>query len=37
LRSIPAAREVYVALARSALRDLPAKNRAGLEKLLRKG
>ena len=37
LRSIPAAREVYVALARSALRDLPAKHRAGLEKLLRKG
>jgi predicted short-subunit dehydrogenase-like oxidoreductase (DUF2520 family) len=37
LRSIPAAREVYVALARSALRDLPAKNRAGLEKLFRKG
>lgn len=37
LRGIPAAREVYVALARSALRDLPAKNRAALEKLLRKG
>jgi predicted short-subunit dehydrogenase-like oxidoreductase (DUF2520 family) len=29
------AREVYVALARAALRDLPAKNRAALEKILR--
>ncbi len=29
------AREVYVALARAALRDLPAKNRAALEKILK--
>jgi predicted short-subunit dehydrogenase-like oxidoreductase (DUF2520 family) len=35
LRKIPGAREVYVALARAALRDLPAKNRADLEKLLK--
>lgn len=34
LGTIPGAREVYVALARAALRDLPAKNRADLEKLL---
>jgi predicted short-subunit dehydrogenase-like oxidoreductase (DUF2520 family) len=34
LRKIPAAREVYIALARVALQDLPAKNRAALEKLL---
>ena len=34
LRSIPDAREVYIALARAALHDLPAKNRAALKKLL---
>jgi predicted short-subunit dehydrogenase-like oxidoreductase (DUF2520 family) len=34
LRKIPGAREVYVALARAALRDLPAKNRAALSKVL---
>ena len=34
LRSIPDAREIYVALARAALHDLPAKNRAALKKLL---
>jgi predicted short-subunit dehydrogenase-like oxidoreductase (DUF2520 family) len=36
LRGIPGAREVYIALARAALRDLPAKNRAGLEKILKR-
>jgi predicted short-subunit dehydrogenase-like oxidoreductase (DUF2520 family) len=36
LRQIPGAREVYIALARAALRDLPAKNRAGLEKILKR-
>jgi predicted short-subunit dehydrogenase-like oxidoreductase (DUF2520 family) len=36
LGEIPVAREVYVALARAALLDLPAKNRADLEKILRK-
>jgi len=36
LLEVPAAREVYVALARSALRDLPAKNRAALEKILKR-
>jgi predicted short-subunit dehydrogenase-like oxidoreductase (DUF2520 family) len=35
LLGVPAAREVYVALARAALRDLPAKNRAGLEEILK--
>ena len=35
LRKVPGAREAYVALARVALRDLPAKNRAALEKILR--
>jgi predicted short-subunit dehydrogenase-like oxidoreductase (DUF2520 family) len=35
LREVPAAREVYIALARAALRDLPAKNRASLEKILK--
>jgi predicted short-subunit dehydrogenase-like oxidoreductase (DUF2520 family) len=34
LRGVPGAREVYLALARSALRDLPAKNRVGLERIL---
>ena len=34
LRAIPEAREIYIALARSALHDLPAKNRAALEKIL---
>lgn len=36
LREVPGAREVYVALARAALRDLPAKNRADLEKILQR-
>jgi predicted short-subunit dehydrogenase-like oxidoreductase (DUF2520 family) len=35
LTKVPGAREVYVVLARIALRDLPAKNRAALEKILR--
>jgi predicted short-subunit dehydrogenase-like oxidoreductase (DUF2520 family) len=35
LHALPQAREIYVALARSALRDLPAKNRAPLEKILK--
>jgi predicted short-subunit dehydrogenase-like oxidoreductase (DUF2520 family) len=35
LRKVPGARDVYVALACAALRDLPAKNRAALEKLLK--
>lgn len=35
LEKIPGAREVYVALARAALRDLPARNRATLEKVLK--
>jgi len=35
LQEIPDTRQVYVALARTALRDLPAKNRAALEKILR--
>jgi predicted short-subunit dehydrogenase-like oxidoreductase (DUF2520 family) len=35
LRGIPEAREVYLALARIALRELPAKNRAELEKILK--
>jgi predicted short-subunit dehydrogenase-like oxidoreductase (DUF2520 family) len=34
LREIPGAREIYIALARTALRGLPAKNRAALEKIL---
>jgi predicted short-subunit dehydrogenase-like oxidoreductase (DUF2520 family) len=34
LRQVPEAREIYVALARAALSDLPAKNRARLEKAL---
>jgi predicted short-subunit dehydrogenase-like oxidoreductase (DUF2520 family) len=34
LRKVPGAREVYVALARAALRGLPAKNRSELRKLL---
>ncbi len=36
LRGVPEAREVYIALARAALRDLPAKNRAELEKILKR-
>jgi len=36
LRGVPGAREVYIALARAALRDLPAKNQAGLEKVLKR-
>jgi predicted short-subunit dehydrogenase-like oxidoreductase (DUF2520 family) len=35
LRKVPGTREVYIALARAALRDLPAKNRTALEKMLR--
>ncbi|MGA8215173.1 MAG: DUF2520 domain-containing protein, partial [Candidatus Sulfotelmatobacter sp.] len=35
LRGVPGAREIYVALARAALRDLPAKNRAALKKILK--
>ena len=35
LRKIKGVREVYVALARVALRDLPAKNRVALEKILK--
>jgi predicted short-subunit dehydrogenase-like oxidoreductase (DUF2520 family) len=35
LMKVPGASDVYVALARVALRDLPAKNRAALEKILR--
>jgi predicted short-subunit dehydrogenase-like oxidoreductase (DUF2520 family) len=35
LKKHPGAREVYVALARAALRGLPVKNRAGLSRLLR--
>jgi predicted short-subunit dehydrogenase-like oxidoreductase (DUF2520 family) len=34
LRGIPAARDVYITLARAALRTLPSKNRAALEKIL---
>jgi predicted short-subunit dehydrogenase-like oxidoreductase (DUF2520 family) len=36
LLGVPEAREVYIALAREALQDLPAKNRAGLEKILKR-
>jgi predicted short-subunit dehydrogenase-like oxidoreductase (DUF2520 family) len=36
LRAVPEAREVYLALARTALRDLPTKNRATLEKTLKR-
>ena len=35
LLEVPEAREIYVALARAALRDLPAKNRTVLEKILK--
>jgi predicted short-subunit dehydrogenase-like oxidoreductase (DUF2520 family) len=35
LRAVPGALEVYIALARLALRDLPAKNRGSLEMILR--
>jgi predicted short-subunit dehydrogenase-like oxidoreductase (DUF2520 family) len=35
LLEVPEFREVYVALARAGLSDLPAKNRAGLEKILK--
>jgi predicted short-subunit dehydrogenase-like oxidoreductase (DUF2520 family) len=34
LRGIPETRDIYTALARSALRDLPAKNLTGLKKLV---
>jgi len=36
LKAVPEAREVYVSLAQSALRDLPAKNRAALREILRR-
>jgi predicted short-subunit dehydrogenase-like oxidoreductase (DUF2520 family) len=36
LRSTPAAREVYLALARSALQSLPARNRKELQRVLKK-
>ncbi len=35
LRAVPDAREIYIALAQAALRDLPAKNRTALEKILK--
>lgn len=35
LLELPEVQEIYVALARAALRDLPAKNRSALEKMLR--
>jgi predicted short-subunit dehydrogenase-like oxidoreductase (DUF2520 family) len=35
LRRVPAAREVYVALAQASLRYLPVKNRAALQKILK--
>jgi predicted short-subunit dehydrogenase-like oxidoreductase (DUF2520 family) len=35
LKDIPGAREIYVALARGALRNLPVKNRAALEEALK--
>jgi len=35
LRKVPRAREVYVALARAALRGLPAKKQHELRRLLR--
>jgi predicted short-subunit dehydrogenase-like oxidoreductase (DUF2520 family) len=35
LRSLPGLREIYVALARSALQDLPTKNRAQLRRILK--
>jgi hypothetical protein len=34
LTKVPAAREVYLALARAALRHLPVRNRKELERLL---
>jgi hypothetical protein len=34
LLKVPEVREIYVALARAALRDLPARNRSALEKML---
>ncbi len=36
LLGVPGAREVYVALAREALQDLPAKNRSALQKILKR-
>jgi predicted short-subunit dehydrogenase-like oxidoreductase (DUF2520 family) len=36
LLEVPGTREVYIALARAALRGLPAKNRASLEKILKR-
>jgi predicted short-subunit dehydrogenase-like oxidoreductase (DUF2520 family) len=37
LREVSGAREVYIALVRAALRDLPAKNRVALERMLKAG
>jgi predicted short-subunit dehydrogenase-like oxidoreductase (DUF2520 family) len=36
LRDVSGAREVYIALARTALRDLPSRNRAALEKIVKR-
>ncbi|MGA9509802.1 MAG: DUF2520 domain-containing protein [Candidatus Sulfotelmatobacter sp.] len=36
LRAISEARNIYIALARTALRDLPGKNRVAVEKILKK-
>lgn len=36
LIGVPGATEIYVALARAALRDLPAKNRASLQQILKR-
>ena len=35
LQEVPGARDIYIALGRAALRDLPAKNRRALENLLK--
>jgi predicted short-subunit dehydrogenase-like oxidoreductase (DUF2520 family) len=35
LQKIPGTREIYIALARAALRDLPARNRSALESILK--
>jgi len=37
LRKVPGAREIYVALARSALRDLPVRNRGAVAQILKSG
>jgi hypothetical protein len=36
LRAIPEARDIYLALARAALRDLPGKKRRALKKVLKR-